>query len=102
MTVKSVIDNLHDIQAQEQGRARLKAAALPVAKTLLQNSGYATLVYQWKNAPDVFRALSENGGDEDFVIVSSGDVWWAYKLAVSSEDVYDVGDGVCITITAHA
>jgi len=98
----TVIDNLPDSEAYQQSRARLKAKALPIAKTLLQNAGYATLVYPWKDAPDVFRALSENGGDEDFVIVSRGDVWWAYKLAVCDEDVYDVGDGIYVTITAHS
>ncbi len=82
---------------------RQEAASL--VNRLMVATGGATVVYRWDEAPECLKAFSNNGGDEDFVIVHKNDyLWWAYKLDVSGdgEDTTHVVGDYHVTITAHA
>ncbi len=82
--------------------------ALSAAHAMLANvPANAVIVLDFYDAPESLRAFSENGGDEDYILIHSNDfVQWSAFLAVCNEDTYHLGavDGMdChITITAHA
>ena len=70
------------------------------------NKKKTILVWRWDDAPDEFRQLSQNGGDEDWVAFVPWEVWeiagrdmsnipWVNLRGFSCVDVemYDSGDG---------
>lgn len=67
----------------------------------------AVVVLDFYDAPEELQAFSENGGDEDYILIhSTREVHWSSLLTVCNEDTYHLGifRGIhCyITITAHA
>ena len=58
-------------------------------------------IYTWAEAPDRYKALSDHGGDEDFVIVGTGDadleeimkIRKTFDTVVERLDIYDRGTG---------
>lgn len=72
------------------------------------------IVYPWKHAPDALRALSTNGGDEDWVaLVPAGLVqeydergwpmWLEHPaFGVCDVDRYEIDDGQVVVIGSHA
>ena len=79
------------------------------ALALMNGTSGASVVYPWDNAPECFKQLSTNGGDEDFVIVHVGEcgAYWSHNLAVCDEDTLDLGvdfhgKNIHVTITYHS
>lgn len=72
--------------------------------------GPTVFLWLWKQAPERYRQLSTNGGDEDYVILCTSssrfDDWdqaesLARRLAVCDFDKYEHEDGT-VWITCHA
>jgi len=63
-------------------------------------------VWAWADAPAKYKALSEHGGDEDWVIVcpkgsENQAVWLVHRLAVCNHSEAMLEDEI-VYITAHA
>lgn len=90
-------------------RSNLSEAAM----TFLKMEGAPTSfiqVYPWVNAPQSLRDLSDNGGDEDWVVVlppgmSENRSWyfWLQKMdTCDSPQEYVLQDGWVVVIGSHA
>lgn len=78
------------------------AEARKLGQNIIAATEGAAVVYPWRDAPACFKAFSQNGGDEDFVILHEGDAYWTYKLVVCDEDTYHVVNNIYVTITCHS
>lgn len=66
-------------------------------------------IHTWKEAPEHYKALSDHGGDEDFVIVGAGrgnldeimEIRAAFDQVIERLDVYDHGEGTIHTIESE-
>lgn len=71
-------------------------------------AGHAILVWEFDDAPERFRRLSEHGGDEDWVALIPPDsnyITWAEEgtaFGVCRVSEHDVGHGWTVRIGAHA
>lgn len=64
-------------------------------------------IYKFHNAPEELKALSEHGGDEDYIIVMSKDFFYKEygdhvvdRLTIWEYDKYELGE-VVVCITCH-
>lgn len=63
-------------------------------------------IYTWAEAPDHYKALSDHGGDEDFVIVAAGNanieeimgIRHTFDTVVDRLDIYELGGGTVHTV----
>jgi hypothetical protein len=64
------------------------------------DTGNASIVWEWADAPAEFRAYSGHGGDEDWVALcpTGEEPIWAWGIGASS---YILPDGRLLLIKAH-
>lgn len=89
-----------------------------ISTMIVEASAYLTIarhaiVYRFSEAPAELRALSENGGDEDWLVVvprewltgwdGTGPLTWIDRMASCNDpDRYDLPDGRIVFIGSHS
>jgi hypothetical protein len=92
----------------EMEQAAEKQARLDDFKKLkpLPQMLHGIVVWPFEHAPKMYRSMSDNGGDEDWVaVVPPMEVypWWLDKLDTCEEpQVYEIADGYKVYIGSHA
>jgi len=91
--------------SEEQDQTLTRAEVLDAL--VLADRAHTIIVWEWRNAPEVFRNLSRHGGDEDWVAFVPKGMWaplWASEgssFGRCSVSEHEVPTGT-VLIGAHA
>ena len=96
--------SLGDLIRKQMDDCTRQERAILKAKALMRATDGAAVVYDFFKAPEEFRVFSQNGGDEDYLIIHMGETgaMWYGTLRIESDDTYLIGANIYVTITAHA